>query len=107
MPLHPMVILFLRHGKTAGTPVMPVTENAPRQLVLKSGSTTLTLDKDAGKVILQRKFLMWNLKPAFTPIPPRVRRFRSKGRPAQTEARLEGEYTRRDEIKFSAVDFVL
>src|SRR3954447_14563588 len=29
-------------------PVMPVTENTPRQLVLKSGSTTLTLDKDAG-----------------------------------------------------------
>jgi hypothetical protein len=68
MPLHPMVILFLRHGKTGGTPVMPVTENAPRQLVLKSGSTTLTLDKDAGKAILQRKFLMWNLKPAETPL---------------------------------------
>ena len=42
---------------------MPVTENAPRQLVLKSGSTTLTLDKDAGKATLQRKFLMWGLKP--------------------------------------------
>jgi hypothetical protein len=28
---------------------MPVTENTPRQLVLKSGSTTLTLDNDAGK----------------------------------------------------------
>ena len=42
---------------------MPVTENAPRQLVLKSASTTLTINKDAGKAILQRKFLMWGLKP--------------------------------------------
>jgi hypothetical protein len=47
---------------------MPVTENAPRQLVLKSGSTTLTLDKDAGTATLQRKFLMWNLKPAEMPL---------------------------------------
>ena len=42
---------------------MPVTENTPRQLVLKSGSTTLTLDKDAGKATLQRKLLIWRLKP--------------------------------------------
>ena len=47
---------------------MPVTENLPRQLVLKSGSTTLTLDKDAGKASLQRKFLMWALKPAEAPL---------------------------------------
>jgi hypothetical protein len=47
---------------------MPVTENAPRHLVLKSGSTTLTLDKDAGKATLQRKFLLWKLKPAETPL---------------------------------------
>jgi hypothetical protein len=52
----------------SGVPVMPVTENAPRQLVLKSGSTTLTLDKDAGKATLQRKFVLWNLKPAETPL---------------------------------------
>ena len=68
-----MVLLFLRHGKTVGTPVMPVTENAPRRLVLKSGSTTLTLDKDAGKATLQRRFLMWNLKPAETPLSEVVR----------------------------------
>jgi hypothetical protein len=49
-------------------PVMPATENAPRHLVLKSGSTTLTLDKDVGKASLRRKFLMWNLKPAETPL---------------------------------------
>jgi hypothetical protein len=42
---------------------MPVTEDTPRQLVLKSGSTTLTLDKDAGKATLQRKLLIWRLKP--------------------------------------------
>jgi len=42
---------------------MPVTENTPRRLVLTSGSTTLTLDKESGKATLQRKFLFWNLKP--------------------------------------------
>jgi hypothetical protein len=47
---------------------MPVSENAPRRLVLKSGSTTLTLDKDAGKATLQRKFLIWKLKPAEAPL---------------------------------------
>jgi hypothetical protein len=47
---------------------MPATGNAPRHLVLKSGSTTLTLDKDAGKASLRRKFFMWNLKPAETPL---------------------------------------
>lgn len=46
---------------------MPVTENTPRQLVLKSGSTTLTLDKDAGKATLQRKLLIWRLKPIKAP----------------------------------------
>jgi hypothetical protein len=45
---------------------MPITESTPRRLVLKSGSTTLTLDKDAGKAILQRKFLLWNQKPVET-----------------------------------------
>ena len=49
-------------------PVMPVTENTPRQLVLKSGSTTLTLDKDAGKATLQRKLLIWRLKPIEAPL---------------------------------------
>ena len=31
--------------------------------VLQSGSTTLTLDKNAGKATLRRKLLFWNLKP--------------------------------------------
>ena len=47
---------------------MPVTEETPRQLVLKSGSTTLTLDKDAGKATLQRKLLIWRLKPIEAPL---------------------------------------
>jgi hypothetical protein len=42
---------------------MAILESTPRRLVLKSGSTTLTLDKDAGTVKLQRKMLIWALKP--------------------------------------------
>ena len=47
----------------SGGAVMPITESTPRRLVLKSGSTTLTLDKNVGKATLQRKFLVWRLKP--------------------------------------------
>jgi len=47
---------------------MPVTNITPRQLVLKSGATTLTLDKDAGKATLQRKLLVWRLKPVEAPL---------------------------------------
>lgn len=43
---------------------MTVTENAPNRLVLKSGSTTLTLDKNRGRASLQRKLVVWRLKPA-------------------------------------------
>jgi hypothetical protein len=42
---------------------MPVTERTSHRLVLKSGSTSLTLDKTAGKAVLQRKILLWGLKP--------------------------------------------
>jgi hypothetical protein len=42
---------------------MAIIESTPHRLVLASGSTKLTLDKDAGKASLQRKFLFWNLKP--------------------------------------------
>ena len=38
-------------------------ENTPRKLVLKEGSTTLTLDKDSGNATLQHKVLLWNKKP--------------------------------------------
>ena len=54
--------------RNSGHSMMPATENMPRQLVLRSGSTTLTLDKDAGKATLQRKFLMWGLKPVEVPL---------------------------------------
>ena len=43
---------------------MSVTENAPNRLVLKSGSTTLMLDKDRGRAVLQRKVVVWRLKPS-------------------------------------------
>jgi hypothetical protein len=55
-------------GHRKQDPVMPPSGNAPRHLVLKSGSTTLTLDKDVGKASLRRKFLMWKLKPAEAPL---------------------------------------
>lgn len=42
---------------------MAKIEKTPRQLVLKEGSLTLTLDKDAGKATLQNKVLLWNKKP--------------------------------------------
>ena len=47
---------------------MPITETTPQRLVLKSGSTTLTLDKDAGKATMQRKLLFWALKPLELPL---------------------------------------
>ena len=42
---------------------MPVVESTPSRLVLKSGSTTLTLDKDTGQASHQRKIVFWGLKP--------------------------------------------
>ena len=42
---------------------MTSIEETPGKLVLKAGSTTLTLDKDSGKATLQHKFLLWNKKP--------------------------------------------
>ena len=47
---------------------MPVAEQTPERLILKSGSTTLTLDKQAGKATLQRKLLFWSLKPTEAPL---------------------------------------
>ena len=47
---------------------MGIIESTPRRLALSSGSTRLTLDKDAGKAVLQRKLLFWNLKPAELPL---------------------------------------
>ena len=47
---------------------MPILENTPRRLVLRSGSNTVTLDKDSGTASLQRKMLFWNLKPVELPL---------------------------------------
>jgi hypothetical protein len=47
---------------------MGVIEATSQRLVLRSGSTTLTLDKQAGKATMQRKFLLWGLKPAELPL---------------------------------------
>jgi hypothetical protein len=47
---------------------MPITESTSRRLVLQSGSTTLTLDKDAGRASMQRKLLIWRLKPIEAPL---------------------------------------
>ena len=47
---------------------MTKIERAPQQLVLRSGSTTLTLDKSTGKAILQRRLLLWARQPIERPI---------------------------------------
>jgi len=43
-------------------------ENGSNKLVLKEGSTTLTLDKQSGKAVLQHKVLFWNAKPVEFPL---------------------------------------
>ena len=45
-----------------------IVESASQRMVLQSGSTTLTLDKNAGKATLRRKLLFWNLKPLELPL---------------------------------------
>lgn len=47
---------------------MGVIESTPVRVVLRSGSTTLTLDKSAGKAVLQRKLLFWAMKPMEIPL---------------------------------------
>jgi hypothetical protein len=42
---------------------MPILENTPTRLSIKSGSTMLTLDKNNGKGVLQRKLIFWQQKP--------------------------------------------
>jgi hypothetical protein len=45
-----------------------IIENAPERMVLRSGSTTLTLDKAAGIATLQRKMLFITRKPVECPL---------------------------------------
>jgi hypothetical protein len=47
---------------------MPITELTSQRLIARSGSTTLTLSKEASKATMQRKLLFWNLKPAEAPL---------------------------------------
>jgi hypothetical protein len=47
---------------------MAIVESTPQRLVLRSGSTTLTLDKSAGTATLRRKLLFWALKPLELPL---------------------------------------
>lgn len=42
---------------------MTIAENSSKKLVLKSGSTVLTLDKDTGKGVMTRKMMFVSLKP--------------------------------------------
>lgn len=42
---------------------MVAIDSTPQRMVLKSGSTTMTLDKETGKLTMQRKLLFWSLKP--------------------------------------------
>jgi hypothetical protein len=67
---HPTAQMNLLFGvfSTKQEDDMSITESSDRRLMLKSGSTTLLLDKDAGKAILQRKLLFWKLSPAEVPL---------------------------------------
>ncbi len=47
---------------------MIAIESSPQRLVLRSGSTTITLDKAAGTAILQRKMLLWERGPLERPL---------------------------------------
>jgi hypothetical protein len=47
---------------------MITVESTPQRLVLRSGSTTITLDKSAGRAILERKLLIWARKPVEHPL---------------------------------------
>ena len=43
-------------------------DHNPQRLVLKSGSTTVILDKTANEAVLQRKLLFWTRKPIALPL---------------------------------------
>lgn len=47
---------------------MASIENGTDRVVLKEGAMTLTLDKAAGKAVLQRKALFWKSKPVEFPL---------------------------------------
>ena len=43
-------------------------ESTPSRLVLKDGSTTVTLDKSSNSATLQQKILLWKKKPVEFPL---------------------------------------
>lgn len=45
-----------------------IVASTPKRMALQAGSTTLMLDKDAGKATLQRRTLFWSHKPLETPL---------------------------------------
>ena len=45
-----------------------IIENTPQRLAIKSGSTTVALDKSTGTATLQRKMLFFALKPVEQPL---------------------------------------
>lgn len=47
---------------------MPITERTPERLVMKAGSTTLSLSKETGTARMQSKLFFWKLKPAEAPL---------------------------------------
>lgn len=47
---------------------MPMLENSQACLSIRSGSTTLTLDRPSGKTTLQRKMMLWQRKPIENPL---------------------------------------
>lgn len=47
---------------------MITIEQGPQQLALHAGSTTIVLDRVAGKAVLQRKLLFWTRKPVERPL---------------------------------------
>jgi hypothetical protein len=51
-----------------GFAMAKIIESTPQRMMLQSGSTTLILDKGAGKATLQRKLLFWSLKPMEAPL---------------------------------------
>jgi hypothetical protein len=50
------------------TQAMTSIDRSEQRLVVQSGSTTLTLDKAAARVVMQRKTLFWARKPIERPL---------------------------------------
>jgi hypothetical protein len=74
---------------------MPVAEHNAERLVLKSGSATLTLSKEVGKAILQRKVLFWSLKRIEVPLTE------------ITDARIDASVDRASGVEFYSVMVVM